>query len=178
MLNHLPNYCIVTNRWQILIGIGALLLGSCVYLFDRTPDHTYFIARLGVDTSFYNILPNLFGQMKDCLPSFIHAFSFILITAGIISSKKKGYIIVCAGWFVIDCVFELGQKYNSLILKIIPDWFSGVPFLENSRNYFFRGTFDVIDLAAVLTGSLTGYFVLIITMEKGKYNDGKSRWNN
>jgi hypothetical protein len=65
-----------------------------------------------------------------------------------------------------------------LVLKIIPDWFSGVPFLENTRNYFFQGTFDVLDLAAVLIGSITGYYVLIVTMKKGKYNEEKNRWNN
>ena len=89
MQKNLKNYYIVTNRCQILIGLGTLLIGSFVYLFDRTPYYIYFIVRLGIDADLYNKLPNLFGQIGFSLPSFIHSFSFILITAGIISSKKQ-----------------------------------------------------------------------------------------
>lgn len=158
----------IINLHQILIGLSALLLGTLIYLTDRSPDQTYFVYKSPVKISLHDTLPNLFGIIGNSLPSFVHVFSFILITAGIISSEKKGYIFVCASWFLIDFIFELGQRYNSLVLKIIPDWFSGILFLENTKSYFSRGTFDVIDLVAVLIGSITGYFILINTMEKRK----------
>ena len=158
----------IINLHQILIGLSALLLGTLIYLTDRSPDQTYFVYKSPVKISLHDTLPNLFGIIGNSLPSFVHVFSFILITAGIISSEKKGYIFVCASWFLIDFIFELGQRYNSLVLKIIPDWFSGILFFENTKSYFFRGTFDVIDLVAVLIGSITGYFILINTMEKRK----------
>jgi hypothetical protein len=168
MKKNLKAFGSIINIPQILIGLTVLILGTLIYLTDRPPDQTYFLYKSSLNISLHNTLPNLFGTIGNNLPSFIHVFSFILITAGIISSKKNGYIIVCAGWFLIDLIFELGQAYSSLVLKNIPDWFSDVPFLENSKTYFFQGTFDVIDLAAVLIGSLTGYLVLIVTMEKRK----------
>jgi hypothetical protein len=86
-----------------------------------------------------------------------------MLTAGIISCRKKGFLIVCLFWFSIDCVFELGQKFNSLFSKIIPSWFAGIPFLENTGNYFLYGTFDFIDLAAITIGTVIAYFVLLAT---------------
>lgn len=154
------------NIFQILIGIFALLLGSLVYLIDRPPDQTYFVFESPVDLSFHETLPNLFGLMGNYLPDFIHVFSFILITAGIISSRKKGYVFICVGWFLIDCAFELGQKYHNISLKIIPDWFDHVPFLENTKNFFLKGTFDIFDMAAISLGTLAAYGVLLLTMKR------------
>lgn len=166
MQTHCQNFGIITNHWQILIGIVALLTGSCIYLFDRPSGYTYFIVKVSLDLNTYNLLPNLFSKIGNYLPSFIHTFAFILITAGVISSKKKDYIIICTIWFVIDCTFELGQNYSSMFVNMIPGWFSGIPFIENTKNYFMLGTFDVLDLAAIISGSLVGYSVLIMTMKK------------
>ena len=168
MKKTLKAICGMVNICQILIGLFVLLLGTLIYLSDRSPDQIYFVYKSPVEISLHNTLPNLFGMIGNSLPSFVHVFSFILITAGIISSKKKDYIFICAGWFLIDSIFELGQRYTALVIKFIPDWLSGIPFFENTNNYFSRGTFDVMDLAAVLIGSVTGYFVLILTMEKRK----------
>ena len=153
----------IINTRQIFIGIAILLLGSLVYLVDRPPDQTYFVYSSPVNISLYNVIPNLFGLMGNSLPTFIHIFSFILITAGLICSQKRSCLIICISWFLVDCAFELGQKYNSLALKIIPDWFAGIPFLENTKNYFLYGTFDFIDLAAITMGTVMAYFVLLST---------------
>jgi hypothetical protein len=151
------------NIRQILIGLAVLLLGSLVYLVDRPPDHTYFVYNNFVNISLHNTLPSLFGSIGNSLPAFIHVFSFILITASLISCRKKGYLFICLGWFLVDCAFELGQKFNSLFSKIIPSWFAGIPFLENTENYFLYGTFDFIDLAAITIGTVIAYSVLIAT---------------
>ena len=151
------------NTRQILTGMAVLLLGSLVYLVDRPPDHTYFVYNNFVNISLHNTLPSLFGSIGNSLPAFIHVFSFILITASLISCRKKGYLFICLGWFLVNCVFELGQKFSSLTLKIIPSWFSSIPFMENTRNYFLYGTFDYIDLAAITFGAVMAYFVLLIT---------------
>ena len=154
------------NILQISIGVFTLLLGSLVYIIDRPPDQTYFVFKSPIKFSFHEIIPNLFGLIGNYMPDFIHVFSFILITAGIIAFKKKGYVFICIGWLLIDCAFELGQKYNSIPLRIIPDWFDKVPFLENTKNYFLKGTFDIFDVAAVGLGALAAYYVLLITMKR------------
>jgi hypothetical protein len=151
------------NGLQVLIGIAGLLFGSLVYLIDRSPNQTYFVYSSSINISLYNILPSLFGPVGNSLPTFIHVFSFILITGALIYSNKRGYFMICLSWFLIDCAFELGQKFNAWPLKIIPDWFAGIPFLENTENYFLGGTFDFIDLAAIALGAVTAYFVLLTT---------------
>ena len=133
------------NKRQILIGMSSLIIGTLVYLVDRSPDQTYFLYKSSLNISLHNTLPNLFGFIGNSLPSFIHAFSFILITTGLLHWQKRGCIFICACWFLVDCAFELGQKFTSLPSKIIPDWFAGLPFLENTGNYFVHGTFDYFD---------------------------------
>ena len=151
------------NWLQILIGVSALFIGLLLYLVDRSPDRTYFIYKTNIDISLYNTFPNLIGPISGSLPAFIHVFSFILITAGVVSCRKTGYLIICASWLILDCSFELGQKYNALISAIIPDWFAGIPVLENSNSYFLKGTFDPADMAAIIGGTMAAYVILITT---------------
>lgn len=156
------------NIHQILIGLTVLLLGTLVYLIDRSPDQTYFVQKSFVNISLHNTLPNLFGFIGNSLPSFIHVFSFILIAAGLLSCQKRGCRIICICWFLTDIIFELGQKFNLWSFKIIPDWFGGILFLENTKNYFTRGTFDYFDLAAIAIGAIVAYFVLLLTIQMEK----------
>jgi hypothetical protein len=153
-----------------LIGLGGLTIGTLVYLIDRPPDATYFIHFSRIKISLYGILPNVFGVIGNSLPDFLHVFSFILLTAGLLSWRKRGSIVICLGWFSIDFIFELFQKFNTLPLRIIPEWFRGIPFLENTENYFTQGTFDLLDLIAISLGTVTAYFVLLATnKEDGKF---------
>jgi hypothetical protein len=155
------------NKTQILIGAIGLIIGSLIYLIDRPPDQTYFVYSSPINISLFKVIPTLFASIGNSLPEFIHVFSFILITAGLIFCNKKGYLIICLTWFLIDCAFEIGQKYSTWSSRIIPDWFAGIPFLENTENYFLKGTFDFIDLAAIVLGTLTAYIVLV-TSDKRK----------
>lgn len=163
------------NRVQILIGASGLLIGALVYLIDRPPDQTYFVYSSRIKISLYETLPNVFGVIGDSLPEFIHVFSFILITAGLLSCQKRGYLIVCLSWFSVDFAFELFQKFNTLPLKIIPNWFKGIPFLENTENYFLQGTFDIFDLTAIAFGTVIAYFVLLTTNKGGYHEESKKR---
>jgi len=154
------------NRIQILIGTLCLLLGGMVYLVARPPNQIYFVSKGLMPMSLYHFLPNIFRPAGHSLPSLIHVFSFILITAGIIGCEKRGCMICCVSWFILDAAFELGQRFHAWPLRIIPGWFSGIPLLENTRNYFAYGTFDPFDLAAVAMGTLMAFWVLSITIER------------
>jgi hypothetical protein len=152
------------NKLQILIGLIFLFIGVLVYLIDRPPDSTYFVYRYVRILSLHKIVPNIFGAAGNSLPDFIHVSSFILITAGLVSCGKKGYLIISLTWLIIDCAFELGQGYHSVVLKIIPDWFSGIPVLEVVKGYFLTGTFDFNDIVALLLGAAIAYLILLTTM--------------
>jgi hypothetical protein len=151
------------NIIQIVIGIFGLVIGSLVYVTDRSSEGIYFINKLKIPTKIFNNAPNLFGIAGNSLPDLLHVFSFILITAGLLSCKKKWYTILCLGWFSLDIAFELGQKFKLLSLSLIPDWFQGIPFLENSKNYFQKGSFDIFDIFAIAIGTVIAYLVLLIT---------------
>jgi hypothetical protein len=161
------------NKLQISIGVVFLVIGSLVYLIDRPPESTYFVYRYLPILNLHNILPNIFGSLDGSLPDFVHVFSFILITAGILTCGKRGYLIVCCSWLLIDCAFKLGQKYPSLALKMIPAWFSSIPILEAAKGYFHKGTWDINDIIAMFLGAAIAYFVLLITMKKGEGHEKK-----
>jgi hypothetical protein len=156
------------NKRQILIGVAALLVGTFFYLIERPPDQTYFISISPINISLRDTVPTLPAFIANSLPSFVHIFSFILITAGMVCCYKRGYLMICSSWFLVNAAFELGQKYESWSLKVIPDWFAGIPFLENSGNYFRFGTFDILDLGAIGLGGVAAYFALLQT---GKRRD-------
>lgn len=162
----------ILNGVQLLIGLGGLTIGTLVYLIDRPPEATYFIHFSSIKISLYGILPNVFGVIGNSLPDYLHVFSFILLTAGLLSWRKRGSLVICLGWFSIDFIFELFQKFNTLPLRIIPEWFKGIPFLENTESYFQKGTFDLLDLIAISLGTVTAYFVLLAT------NKGERRFEN
>ncbi len=154
------------NKLQILIGILVLLIGTLVYLVDRPPDQTYFVSKSLPDISLYGVFPNLFGAIGSSLPTFSHVFAFIMITAGFVSCGKRGAVVICIFWFVVDCAFELAQKFYTWPVKMTPDWFNGIPYLENTKNYFIHGTFHILDVATIAMGSILAFFVLLLTNKK------------
>ena len=51
------------------------------------------------------------------------------------------------------------------IAKIVPGWFNGIPFLENTVNYFLRGTFDPTDLVSIAGGTVAAYLTILLTQQ-------------
>ena len=168
MKKNLKAFNNLINMHQILIGLSILLLGTLVYVVDRPPDQTYFVCKSFKNLSLHTYLPNLFGSVGNSLPSFVHVFSFILITAGFLNCQKKGCIIICVCWFLTDVSFELGQKFMVSSSSMVPNWFSGIAYLENSKKYFLSGTFDLNDLAAIALGTILAYFALSISIKRRK----------
>ena len=166
MKKNLKAFGSMINIPQILIGLSVLLLGTLVYVVDRPPVQTYFVYKSLVNISLHNTLPNLFGLIGNSIPSFVHVFSFILITAGLLHCQKRGCIFICSSWFFLNVIFELGQKFKALSSAMVPAWFSRILFLENSKNYFLSGTFDLNDLKAIAVGTILAYFALSITKKR------------
>ena len=154
------------NRKQLIIGVAVLLVGTLVYLIDRPPEQTYFVKNSPINITLFTTIPNLFGSIGGSLPAFVHVFSFILITAGILTCNRSGYRIICLSWFLLDAACEVGQRFTAWPSNIIPDWFTGIPFLENTESYFLHGTFDFLDLAAIALGSIIAYRILLRTHER------------
>lgn len=154
------------NWVQILSGILALVLGTLIYLSDRPPEATYFVNRYFSLLSIHDRFPDLFGRADRSLASFLHILSFILITGGIATASKQGHILVTFTWLSVEALFEIGQYFDAVAVKLVPGWFDRYPVLNAVESYFRQGCFDPLDLAALFAGALAGYGVLRMTRRR------------
>lgn len=153
------NKCI--NITQILLGLISLSLGGTIYIITRCPNQTYFISKCFFDTDVLIAIPSAIRIIGNMLPDFIHPFAFILITSGLVPvDNRKGRFLICLGWFSLESIFELGQHFKEIALRMTPSWFEGIPFLENTNNYFLTGTFDVLDIFSMLFGTVLAFYVI------------------
>jgi hypothetical protein len=149
-----------TNVPQILVGFGGLSLGALVYLFERSPESYAFGVIVRDYFGFLRPHRLLSGVLADNLPSFTHAFAFSLMTAGLLGPRRKGNLLICLLWFLIDTVFEIGQGLKHVSLATIPDWVDvhALP-MANLQEYFRCGTFDIRDIVAGLLGAMAAFVV-------------------
>jgi hypothetical protein len=149
-----------TNIPQILVGLGGLSLGALVYVFERSPESYGYGVIVRDYLGFIRPHRMVFGVLANNLPSFTHVFAFSLMTAGFLGTRRKGNLLICLLWFLIDTVFEIGQGLKHISLAIIPEWFKvhTLP-MANLQAYFRYGTFDIHDIVAGLLGALAAFMV-------------------
>jgi hypothetical protein len=86
-------------------------------------------------------------------------------------SRRKSRIVICVAWFIINCTFELGQNFGSVIVQQLPKWFNTVPIFDSLRLFVVHGRFDIYDLLAISLGSLTAFLVGELLSMKGENNE-------
>lgn len=149
---------------QIILAVAALLIGVVVYLLDRQPERIYFIPQWLANS----IKGGSFsGPLGSYLPTFVHVYAFILLTMAIVvpgGQYRRYLLLVCIFWFALDSVFEIAQLESvaHIIASHTPNWFTGIPFLENTADYFLAGTFDALDLVSIGIGSMGAYYTVAI----------------
>jgi hypothetical protein len=156
----------VTFLW-VACAVAALGLGVGLYIVDRSAAHVYLLPSALT-------LPGApvwaSGVLGGSLPSFLHVFAFILLTAAVLAPRTaRSVAAIAAAWCAIDVLFELGQLplLAPRIAAALPDWFRHVPLLDNVGPYFLRGTFDPADMAAILVGAALGYLTITWTKKPG-----------
>lgn len=144
---------------QIAVAIGVLAIGVLVYLLDRQPGSVYFIPDW---IALANNSSPMFGEIGNYLPTFVHAFAFILLTAIVVAPTSSQVVLICLTWFAVDSFFEIAQitPIAQWITGHVPDWFAGIPFLENTAVYFLAGTFDFLDLVSIAMGAVAAYLTI------------------
>ncbi|MFA7462380.1 MAG: hypothetical protein WCY59_04455 [Anaerovoracaceae bacterium] len=150
-----------TRIFLVMLGFVVLCVGVALYLVDRPPEDTYFVYRSLKGLSFHGDVPALFGMLGNFLPGFVHPFSFSLITAGILAPERRGKIAICLFWLATNALFEAGQHFKDFASSLVPGWFDGIPYLENTAGFFIHGSFDWCDIAAIVSGSCLALFILI-----------------
>jgi len=160
------------NKKQLIIGISFLLAGTMEYLVSRPIGSTYFLYKFKSIQLFFHHMPNLYGKMGIFAPEFFHPLALSLISMALVSSRKSR-MAICIAWFTVDSMFELGQKYGTLLMEYLPKWFGTVPILENLKSYFVNGRFDICDLIAIGLGSFTAFFIGELISKKGGSNENQ-----
>ena len=147
---------------QLVAASAALLLGLLIYLSSRDPQQVYFLSYLEAFQPGESAQPGLFS---DFLPSLLHTYAFILLSVAVLSASLAQTRIICGVWVVIESLFEAGQ--HQLVAGLISEplrlWLDGIPLLEYSHEYFVNGTFDGLDILAILLGAAGAYVSVMIS---------------
>jgi len=134
-----------------------LFVGTLVYALDRAGAAYFLPAWLVREAG-----PAVFGALGAHLPTFIHPFAFVLITAVALRPWPRLLPAICVWWFALECAFEFGQRVplGERIAALTPAWFADLPVLEAIPAYFARGTFDPLDILSIGLGVVVGYLVV------------------
>lgn len=139
-----------------MLFLATLLLatGIMVYALDRA-GAVYFLS----DWTTAPTGTAIFGPLGDHVPTFLHPLVFILITAAVLRPWPRLLPAICAAWFAIECLFELGQMapFDAHIAAALPSWFDSVPVLRITADYFTRGTYDPLDILSIGLGTVIAY---------------------
>ena len=160
-----------SHRGLLYIGLIALAAGAAFYCFARPQGIVYLQEKLHL--RLFPLIPPLPHALAGVFPDFIHPFAFSLIGIALVARTRTSRLFVCASFFSIDLLFEVGQKYKHAIFLIIPPWFSRLPILDNMAPFFLRGTFDLFDIVFMAFGSITAFVVseIIIAKQVGRSDD-------
>ena len=125
------------------IGAAALILGVAYYAAFRQPESVLFLDMLNIKgfRSYYGEIPAFF-------PSFIHTFSFSLMTSAIVWNNKHHILQVCISWMIINVAFECAQLMPS--------------------NFVWGGVFDFWDIGAVLSGGICALIFIFLLKRRQK----------
>jgi len=162
---------------ELRLGMAAIVvfaIGTLVYVVDRRPDHVYFLPEY---LSFVHDSERLFGRLGDHLPTFAHVYAFILLTKVVNPASRA--LPVCAFWFGVDVLFEIGQSgaVAPILAELIGTRLDGIPILENSAAYFLGGSFDWYDVLSIAIGALAAWVTLSNYKESNhgiQYESGQS----
>lgn len=137
-----------------------------VYLFDRPGSSVYFIPNWWPGVTW---TPSFFGGLGQYLPTFSHTFAFILLTTAVIGVHRRAALLACAGWLVVDSVFEIAQAdlLADRIVQFLPHWFSEWPLLDNFAAYLLVGRFDPFDLVSIVLASVAACLLLSYLNRRG-----------
>lgn len=155
------------EKRQLAAALSALLAGLVVYLLARPAESVYLFSVFAVSSGFDGQGQHLalLGKVAQWLPSAIHAYAFILLTVLAVGNAPRVLFASSLFWVGIGWLFEWGQypAVSAQLVAHLPEWFAGVPVLENIRDYFQYGTFDSLDLVATLVGALGAWATYQLT---------------
>ncbi len=147
----------------------SLIAGYLVYFFVRPGAPIFAIPhslehwRVSID----GLIP-----FTGSLPDFLHTYAFILLTyvvLGADSIKHLKYSILL--WLILETAFELAQWPILSRLLLQQTEASDFPGLSLFRNFIQHGTFDPLDLVAIVLAAVAAYFTVNYIIHKGSNHE-------
>lgn len=136
---------------MIAAGIMTLAIGALVYVADRPVG---IFSRLGDGLDFIH-----FGRLGYWLPDGLHPLGMALISAGVAGGRPASLRFWAIFWGIIGLCMETGQYFGKKTTAFLPAGWQDLPFVRETAAYFIHGTFDPMDMVAVLLGSLTAWLL-------------------
>lgn len=149
----------------VALALLALTIGAFVYLLDRPAGSTQLIPavlQLSRDGR------SVFGSPGEWLPSLVHIYAFILLTAAITRPSTRNLLVVCMGWLSLETFFELIQHpvFIEFFAGRTSGWQAGTPGLAAVHDYAAAGVFDPLDLGALVLGAAAAYVTARLAWKK------------
>lgn len=152
------------KRWMVpgsfsALAALALACGMLVYMTDRNAARVLLLPNMAaLDAG------PLFGALGQWLPSFVHPFAFSLLSAAARPRSAAPAYGVCAAWWAVNIVFEVGQHelIGAHIAEFLQRALGRTGLARTLANYFLHGTFDAGDIMAATAGALAAALVIYL----------------
>ena len=147
----------------VCIATFTLATGVAIYAVCRVEAPVFLISGMWPAPAFRG-LNALTGQ----LPSFVHTYAFILLTAAVIPNQRR-VLSICAFWVVLESVFEIAQHHvvGQAIVDTLQLRSSSTPIARITQVYLLHGTFDPFDLLAIQIGAVSAFLTCRFVLGKG-----------
>ena len=144
---------------EIVLAAIALLIGTAVYIFDRGGAVGFVPSAWAAAL---RVRP-VFGTLGGSLPTFTHTFGFALLFVALLRPRATAAVAaVCAGWTLVEAVFEIGQIPR--VAALVDSWAGAARETWPLRlllQYLASGTFALADLVSVVLGGALAYIVAL-----------------
>lgn len=134
------------------VSLVSLLIGIGFYLIFREP----ILASTWLGVEEFHLAQQL--SWFNWLPSFVHQFSFVLLSWLVLEKNYKWFVLVF--WLGVNGLFELGQALPNEYANYFP---------QVIRDYFKYGTYSHEDMLAIVVATVVAY-TLMNKYEKGVFN--------
>jgi hypothetical protein len=156
----------ILNGVQLVVGLFVVGLGGLVYLIDR-PVHG--LPFLGHCAGHASLFAQFLSDVGLIFPAFAHPLGFALLTAAVIGGGRAGAVGTVVFWSAVNLLFEAGQHsaFAPWIVARLPEGFAPGFLGTSLRYYFLNGTFDPMDVAAIVAGSGVAFVAVLATQDRG-----------
>ena len=166
---------IAPNLLQLILGLGALMIGVMEYALSRPADSTCLGASIKVIGGDLRYKMEVFGIFGGVVPEFVHPLAFALITMALFpETSRRIRVMICLFWLTVDLLFEVGQYFGQQISQFLPTILPHTRVSGLLIDYFLRGTYDHLDILAICLGIISAFVIGELITRGGTKNERRT----